>query len=209
MPLSGDAKTKYQREYMRRKRAGEAPGKAKGESGGQATAALETRIRELEAENAALKAAANDAQQRQPPPLPRTAADLLARKAQATADRKAKRAEATAARLRTVAAERPDADVPTLLAENDSLKRQLKAAQTRAQNLTQELRHTRQHFEGLAEKTGAMDFATKSALAKCLHPESRNNATDADKDKAFTGLTAWEAANRKARLDAISRSNKV
>jgi hypothetical protein len=41
-----------------------------------------------------------------------------------------------------------------------------------------------------------MDFATESALAKCLHPESKDNATEADKDKAFKLFTAW---NRKAR----------
>jgi hypothetical protein len=154
------------------------------------------RIAALEAEVAGLKAAAN-AQQQQPPP--RTAADLRAWKAQTTAAKSAKRAEAKAARLRTAAAERSDADLPTLLAENDSLKQQIKAAQTRVRNLTQELRHTRQHFEGLAEKTGAMDFATESALAKCLHTESKDNATEADKDKAFKLFTAWKAANRKAR----------
>ena len=124
---------------------------------------------------------------------------MLARKAQATAAKAAKLAEAKAARLAAAAAERPDDDVPTLLAENGALERQLKAAQTRVRNLTQELRHIRQHHEDALEKTGGMNFATKSALAKCLHPESRDNATDADKDKAFKLVTAWEAANRKAR----------
>jgi hypothetical protein len=157
----------------------------------------------LKAENATLKAEVVKLKAAAATPhetsRPRTVADLLARKAQVTAAKKAKRAEAKAARLMAAAAERPDADVPTLLAENDTLNQQLKAARTRVRNLTQELRHTRQHFEGLAEKTGAMDFATESALAKCLHPESMDNATEADKDKAFKLFTAWKATNRKAR----------
>ena len=84
-------------------------------------------IATLQAEIARLRAAA-ETQQQQAQERPRTAADLLARKAQATAAKAAKLAEAKAAMLAAAAAERPDADVPTLLAENDALKAQLKAA---------------------------------------------------------------------------------
>ncbi len=30
-----------------------------------------------------------------------------------------------------------------------------------------------------------MNFATQGAIAKCLHPDQRHNATEADKDNAF------------------------
>jgi hypothetical protein len=133
----------------------------------------------LEAELAKLKA--------QPPPRPRpTLAEL---KAQATAARKAKRAEAKAAGLAAATAECPVADAPTLLAENEGLKQQLKAAQTRIRNLTRELNAMREWTGG----NGEMNFATKSAIAKCIFPDQRHNATEADKDNACKQFTAWAA----------------
>jgi hypothetical protein len=158
-------------------------------------AALKARIAELEAEVA--KAA--DTQQQRSSERPRTAADLMARKAQVRAARKAKQAEAKAARLAAAAAERPDADMPTLLAENDDLKRKLNAAQTRIRNISGELRHIRQWHEQEMAKTGRMSFATHVAIAKVLHPDRRKQASEADIDEAYKQFNAWKADKDKAR----------
>ena len=127
-----------QRRYITRLKAAAAQKPAQHEAAAERIAALEVENAALKAEVARLKAAA-DTQQRQSRERPRT--DWAALKAQATAARKAKRAEAKAARLAAAAAERPDADVPTLLAENDTLQRQLKAARTEIKNLKAELRY--------------------------------------------------------------------
>lgn len=156
------------------------------------------RIAELKAEVAMLKAAAHT-QPRQPPPLPRTPEELAAAKARRTAEISAQRAAAKAAKLAQAAAERPDADVPTLLAENDKLKQQMKATQTRIRNITAELRHTRQWHEQEMAKKGGMSFAAQNALFKVLHPDQRANATEADLDKACKLFTAWKADKDKAR----------
>jgi hypothetical protein len=115
-----------QRRYITRLKAAAAQKPAQHEAAAERIAALEVENAALKAEVARLKAAAADTQQRQSRERPRT--DWAALKAQATAARKAKRAEAKAARLAAAAAERPDADVPTLLAENDTLQRQLGGA---------------------------------------------------------------------------------
>jgi hypothetical protein len=101
---------------------------------------------------------------RQPPP-PSGRRRAAALKAQATAARKAKRAEAKAARLAAAAAERPDADAPTLLAENDTLQRQLKAARTEIKNLKAELRY----FTNLRGTIFTPDLEKK--IRVCLHPD--------------------------------------
>ena len=54
------------------------------------------------------------------------------------------------------------------------------------------------YSEGLAT-AGGMNFATQSAIAKCLHPDTRKHVTEADKDKAFKGFTSWKADKDKAR----------
>jgi hypothetical protein len=46
---------------------------------------------------------------------------------------------------------------------------------------------------------GSMSFKTKSLIAKCLHPDSRNDATEADKDEACKLFTAWKSDKDKAR----------
>src|SRR5207253_4555882 len=88
--------------------------------------------------------------QRQPPPIPppRTAAEWEALKAKATAERKAKRT-ATAAARRLAAGVTAPLDVPTLLAENDSLRQQLKATQTQMRNLKSEVIYIRKMHDGV------------------------------------------------------------
>jgi hypothetical protein len=157
----------------------------------------------LKAENATLKAEvvrlqAAAAAAPHETSRPRTVADLLARKAQVTAANKAKRAEAKAARLMAAAAERPDADVPTLIEENDGLKQQLKAARTQIKNLRGELHHFREwHTQEMAKK-GGMSFATQSKIARVLHPDTRKQATEADIDDAYGLFNAWKADKDKA-----------
>jgi cell division protein FtsB len=129
-------------------------------------AAAKARIAELGAENAALKAKIAKAQGKPPPfPHPRTAADWESLKAAATAERKAKRAQAKAARLAAAVAERPEADVPTLLAENESLKQQLKATRT-------QIRHLRSEVSYITNARGAaFTPALEKQIRICLHPD--------------------------------------
>jgi chromosome segregation ATPase len=152
-----------QRRYITRLKAAAAQKPAQHEAAAERIAALEVENAALKAEVARLKAAAADTQQRQSRERPRT--DWAALKAQATAARKAKRAEAKAARLAAAAAERPDADVPTLLAENDTLQRQLKAARTEIKNLKAELRY----FTNLRGTIFTPDLEKK--IRVCLHPD--------------------------------------
>jgi hypothetical protein len=41
-----------------------------------------------------------------------------------------------------------------------------------------------------------MDFATASAIAKVLHPDTRKQATDADLDEACRLFGAWRSKAR-------------
>jgi hypothetical protein len=44
-----------------------------------------------------------------------------------------------------------------------------------------------------------MSFATMSAIAKVVHPDTRRQATEADLDRACKLFTAWKADKDKAR----------
>jgi hypothetical protein len=48
-------------------------------------------------------------------------------------------------------------------------------------------------YEDERKANRQLDFETQSAIAKCLHPDQRANATDAQKDDAFKLFTAWKA----------------
>jgi hypothetical protein len=189
----------YFRNYMRKRRGGltgaqvkpgvkpkSAPDKAAAE-----------RIAALEAEVARLKA--------DPRPRWTRAADLDAVRAERTAALAAKRAEAKAAKLAAAAAERPDADVPTLLAENDALKQQLKAARTANKNLKGELHHFRQWHEQEMARSGGMSFATHRKIAKVLHPDTRKEASETDIEDAYRQFNAWKADKDKAQRQSKSK----
>jgi len=63
-------------------------------------------------------------------------------------------------------------------------------------NLAAELRYTREFTQG---GKSAMSFATMSAIAKVVHPDTRKQATEADLDRACKLFTAWKADKDKAR----------
>src|SRR5262245_48070241 len=175
MPLSGDAKTKYQRDYMRRKRAGEAAGKAKGKSSGE-TAALESRVRELGAElarersrrEAAEAELARQRARREAPPLPKTPEEWAAAKERATAERKAKLAAGKAAAAKPAARPMPESEIVARL-------------KTRVRNLQRELTHVREWHKREMARVGKMSRTTFNAVIKCLHPDQRANATETEK----------------------------
>lgn len=104
---------------------------------------------------------------------------------------------------RRAAKAKPKAEKPSLPPDEER-DRQIKSLKTRVRNLTAELHHEREHAEKAQSQTGAMDFRTTSAIAKCLFPDQRHNATEADKDKACKLFTAWKADKDKARRAARS-----
>jgi hypothetical protein len=93
-------------------------------------------------------------------------------------------------------ATKPKAEKPPL-PPDEVRDRQIKALKTRLRNVTSELHASR---EWHARKTpGAMPFRTRGALMKCLHPDQRGNATEADKDEACKLFTSWTGDSNKAR----------
>ena len=54
----------------------------------------------------------------------------------------------------------------------------------------------------LITATISMPRATQNAIAKCLHPDTRRNATEADKDEASKLFNAWKSMANKARSRA-------
>jgi hypothetical protein len=82
--------------------------------------------------------------------------------------------------------------------EVGKLERQLKALTTQVQNLKAKMRLMADQYDAGLATAGGMPFATQSAIAKCLHPDTRNHATEADRDKAFKGFTSWKADKDRA-----------
>ena len=146
--------------------AGDAAAQAKIAALEQELAAAKQENAALKAEVAKLKAAATDAQQREPPPLPRTVAEMRAAaqaaKEAATAARKAKRAAGT----------RPAEPIePVEAAEKiAALEQQLKAARTRIRNLTGEVR-VMGHSLHQAEQGQYMPPELRKAIQSRLHPD--------------------------------------
>jgi hypothetical protein len=152
-----------QRRYWQRVLQGEA---AQPDDAAKAqSAALEQELARARQRIAELEAAVGT--QRQPPPFPhpRTAAEWEALKAKATAERKAKRT-ATAAARRLAAGVTAPLDVPTLLAENDSLRQQLKATQTQMRNLKSEVIYIRKMHDGVV-----FTPELEKNIRICLHPD--------------------------------------
>lgn len=150
-----------QRRYWQRVLQGEAAqpddaAKAQSAALEQELARARQRIAELETTST----------QRQPPPFPhpRTAAEWEALKAKATAERKAKRAAAAEAR-RAVAGVQEPPDVPTLLAENESITQQLKAARTQIRNLKGQI----SYFTRMQGAVFTPEL--EKNIRVCLHPD--------------------------------------
>jgi hypothetical protein len=147
-----------QRRYWQRVLQGEAAqpddaAKAQSAALEQELARARQRIAELETTST----------QRQPPPFPhpRTAAEWEALKAKATAERKAKRAAAR----RAVAGVQEPPDVPTLLAENESLTQQLKATRTQIRNLKGQI----SYFTRMQGAVFTPEL--EKNIRVCLHPD--------------------------------------
>jgi hypothetical protein len=136
-------------------------------------------IAELEAE------LARRAGEKPRPPLPKTAAELLAQRG-----RKAERAAA-----------KPKAEKPPLPPDEER-ERIIKGLKTRVRNLSKELRLFRQYHDEAMTKQGLMSRETRIAVDKVLHPDTRNNATEADIDRACKVWNVWKNDNDKARRKA-------
>ena len=148
-----------QRRYWQRVLQGEA---AQPDAAAKAqNAALEQELARARQRIAELEAAVGT--QRQPPPFPhpRTAAEWEALKAKATAERKAKRAAAR----RAVAGVQEPPDVPTLLAENESLTQQLKATRTQIRNLKGQI----SYFTRMQGAVFTPEL--EKNIRVCLHPD--------------------------------------
>jgi hypothetical protein len=87
------------------------------------------------------------------------------------------------------------------LPPDEERERQIKTLKTRVRNLTAELHMIREWKE--AAKNSGMSFATRSAIMKPLHPDSRKHLTEAELqaalDSAGKAFTAWIASLKPAR----------
>jgi hypothetical protein len=88
-------------------------------------------------------------------------------------------------------ATKPKADKPPLPPDEER-DRQIKALKTRVQNLTAELKATREWKGG----GDSMNFVTMSAISKCLHPD--HEASEEERTAGFKLFTAWKADKAKA-----------
>jgi hypothetical protein len=151
------------------------------------SAALEAKIRELEAE--------------------------LARERQRheNSDARVRKLEAELARERTrckmleeglVAAPRPRESKPKVekppLPPDEQRERIIKGLRTQVRNLRAERDYI------ISTRIGVMTFKTQNAIAKVLHPDSREHASEADKDEAYKLFNAWKADKDKAHRTAKS-----
>jgi predicted RNase H-like nuclease (RuvC/YqgF family) len=84
------------------------------------------------------------------------------------------------------------------LPPDEARDRRIKALTTENRNLKAKLSIMADRYSDGLATAGGMPFATQSAIAKCLHPDTRNHATVVDKDKAFKGFTSWKADKDKA-----------
>jgi hypothetical protein len=190
--LTGKAKKDYQREYMRRRRAGLAakptatePPPAPDTAKDQEIAQLKARIAELEAEVARLRSGAGKA-----PEWPRTPEEWAARKLAVAEERKARRAALKAAKAAAAPAPRGET-IETLREERSNLQTQLKAARTRIRNL--------QDMHMILAKEA--DRRTKIIMTKelhrhiraCMHPDRAPKGQErlwTQRAQEFNGLPA-------------------
>jgi hypothetical protein len=134
---------------------------------GDAVKPLKARIRDLESECAALKA-------------------------ELAEERHAKLAQAQAFRAESQRrAAKPKAEKAPL-PPDEQREREIKALRTRIRNLLAEHRH----MQALWLSRGLMPERTRRLLAKCLHPDTRDNASKAHKDEASALFFAWTDASK-------------
>ena len=65
-----------------------------------------------------------------------------------------------------------------------------------AQAFKAKLRAMLEHDKKIQSKTGKISFQTKSAVLKCLHPDQRDNVSEADRDKACRLFTQFLKAEK-------------
>ena len=88
----------------------------------------------------------------------------------------------------------PKAEKPPLPPDEER-ERIIKGLRTRVRNLTAELNHTHAWY---AAKRGIMSRQTRIAIDKVLHNDTRNNASEAERDAACKGWNVWKNESDKA-----------
>jgi DNA repair exonuclease SbcCD ATPase subunit len=186
-----------------------------------AVAAFEARIRELEA---ALAAAIGPLKARMSDLIAKLEGELRrVRKAAAPTDSAAPDVRALQERIRELEAERrrekdraefalkrikemvneyraartqaaPPKPAKAPLPPDEHRERIIKGLRTQLANVRRELRATRGHYES----QGLMPRRTQIMLAKCMHTDTRNSVSAADKDEAAKLFFAWKVANDRA-----------
>jgi hypothetical protein len=96
---------------------------------------------------------------------------------------------------------KPKAAKPPL-PPDEARDRRIKALATENRNLKAKLRIMQERYNDGLAKAGGMSFATQSAIAKVLHPDTRKQATEAELDKACKLFTSWKADKDKAQRHA-------
>lgn len=84
------------------------------------------------------------------------------------------------------------------LPPDEARDRQIKGLKTANQNLRARLHIMEQHYEERIAQAGGMPRHTCIAIDKILHPDTRDNATEKDKDEACRGWNAWKDSGRRA-----------
>ena len=82
----------------------------------------------------------------------------------------------------------PRAAKPKAEPPDEARERIIKGLRTRVRNLT----------EALQYQLGVMPRETRTAIDKVLHPDTRDNTTEADRDRAVKGWNLWKIDNDKA-----------
>jgi hypothetical protein len=90
---------------------------------------------------------------------------------------------------------KPKVEKPPLPPDEER-DRIIKGLRTRVRNLTQELQHS---YSVMNSRLGIMSRETRTAIDKVLHPDTRANATEVDRDRAVRGWNAWKNDSDKAR----------
>ena len=133
------------------------------------------------------------------PSAPSLQDEIAALRAELASERE-RRSQAEAAMLAQAQRDKAAAkSTKPALPPDEVRERRIKALTTENTNLKRQIRATVAEFDrrrkNLDMDRGLLN-STFRALSKCLHPDQRNNATDADKDQAFRLLTEWRSDNK-------------
>ena len=165
--LKGEAKTRYMRDYMRRRRAGQPakPKPAEPRSSpdvlavkDQEIARLKSRIAELEAELARWRRGQEIFR-------PRTPEEWAALKLKVAEEKKARRAALRAARAAAAPAQEQEASAETLRAEVEKWKEEATKRNTRIANLKRQIRVMAAMSKGIP-----LTKEKHRLIRSCLHP---------------------------------------